>query len=257
MLDRREERRMRLKDKTALVTGAGQGFGYGIAEAFAREGARVACLDLKSDVADAAARRIGAGAIALTADVSKREDVERAARQAIEAFGRVDIVVNNAGTTHRNKPIMEVEEAEFDRIFAVNVKSILLTAQAFVPHMRSHGGGAFINVGSTAALRPRPGLTVYNASKGAVHVMTKSMAVELAPDKIRVCALAPVAGETPLLAMFMGEDTPEKRAAFKATVPLGRFSKPEDIGLAALYLASDDANFLTGVVLEVDGGRCI
>jgi 3-oxoacyl-[acyl-carrier protein] reductase len=257
MLDRREERRMRLKDKTALVTGAGQGFGYGIAEVFAREGARVACLDLKSDVADAAARRIGAGAIALTADVSKREDVERAARQAIEAFGRVDIVVNNAGTTHRNKPIMEVEEAEFDRIFAVNVKSILLTAQAFVPHMRSHGGGAFINVGSTAALRPRPGLTVYNASKGAVHVMTKSMAVELAPDKIRVCALAPVAGETPLLAMFMGEDTPEKRAAFKATVPLGRFSKPEDIGLAALYLASDDANFLTGVVLEVDGGRCI
>jgi 3-oxoacyl-[acyl-carrier protein] reductase len=257
MLDRREERRMRLKDKTALVTGAGQGFGYGIAEVFAREGARVACLDLKSDVADAAARRIGAGAIALTADVSKREDVERAARQAIEAFGRVDIVVNNAGTTHRNKPIMEVEEAEFDRIFAVNVKSILLTAQAFVPHMRSHGGGALINVGSTAALRPRPGLTVYNASKGAVHVMTKSMAVELAPDKIRVCALAPVAGETPLLAMFMGEDTPEKRAAFKATVPLGRFSKPEDIGLAALYLASDDANFLTGVVLEVDGGRCI
>jgi 3-oxoacyl-[acyl-carrier protein] reductase len=257
MLDRREERRMRLKDKTALVTGAGQGFGYGIAEVFAREGARVACLDLKSDVADAAARRIGAGAIALTADVSKREDVERAARQAIEALGRVDIVVNNAGTTHRNKPIMEVEEAEFDRIFAVNVKSILLTAQAFVPHMRSHGGGAFINVGSTAALRPRPGLTVYNASKGAVHVMTKSMAVELAPDKIRVCALAPVAGETPLLAMFMGEDTPEKRAAFKATVPLGRFSKPEDIGLAALYLASDDANFLTGVVLEVDGGRCI
>jgi 3-oxoacyl-[acyl-carrier protein] reductase len=257
MLDRREERRMRLKDKKALVTGAGQGFGYGIAEVFAREGARVACLDLKSDVADAAARRIGAGAIALTADVSKREDVERAARQAIEAFGRVDIVVNNAGTTHRNKPIMEVEEAEFDRIFAVNVKSILLTAQAFIPHMRAQGGGVFVNVGSTAGLRPRPGLTVYNASKGAVHVMTKSMAVELAPDKIRVCALAPVAGETPLLAMFMGEDTPEKRAAFKATVPLGRFSKPEDIGLAALYLASDDANFLTGVVLEVDGGRCI
>jgi len=248
---------MRLKGKTALVTGAGQGFGYGIAEVFAREGARVACLDLKGEVAETAAKRIGVGAIALTADVSKREDVEQAARQAIAAFGRVDIVVNNAGTTHRNKPLMEVTDAEFDRIFAVNVKSILLTAQAFVPHMRANGGGAFINVGSTAALRPRPGLTVYNASKGAVHVMTKSMAVELAPDKIRVCALAPVAGETPLLAMFMGEDTPEKRAAFKATVPLGRFSKPEDIGLAALYLASDDANFLTGVVLEVDGGRCI
>jgi 3-oxoacyl-[acyl-carrier protein] reductase len=248
---------MRLKGKTALVTGAGQGFGFGIAEIFAREGARVACLDLRSDVAEAAAKRFGAGAIALTADVSKREDVERAAKQTIEAFGRVDIVVNNAGTTHRNKPIMEVTDAEFDRIFAVNVKSILLTAQAFIPHMREKGGGAFINIGSTAGLRPRPGLTVYNASKGAVHVMTKSLAVELAPDNIRVCALAPVAGETPLLAMFMGEDTPEKRAAFKASVPLGRFSKPEDIGFAALYLASDEAAFLTGVVLEVDGGRCI
>ncbi len=249
---------MRLKGKTALVTGAGQGFGFGIAEIFAREGARVACLDVKADVAEAAAKRFGdAGALAVCADVSKRDEVERAAKTVIEAFGRVDIVVNNAGTTHRNKPLMEVEEAEFDRIFAVNVKSILLTAQAFVPHMREKGGGVFINVGSTAALRPRPGLTVYNASKGAVHVMTKSMAVELAPDKIRVCALAPVAGETPLLAMFMGEDTPEKRAAFKATVPLGRFSTPHDIGAAALFLASDEAAFLTGVVLEVDGGRCI
>ena len=195
---------MRLKGKAALVTGAGQGFGYGIAEAFAREGARVACLDLKGEVAEAAAKRLGPAAIALKADVSNRADVERAAHAAIDAFGRVDIVVNNAGTTHRNKPLMEVEEAEFDRIFAVNVKSILLTAQAFIPHMRAHGGGVFINVGSTAALRPRPGLTVYNASKGAVHVMTKSMAVELAPDKIRVCALAPVAGETPLLADVHG-----------------------------------------------------
>ncbi len=248
---------MRLKGKTALITGAGQGFGYGIAETFAREGARVACLDLKPDVAEAAARRFSDGAIALCADVSSREDVARAANAAIEAFGRIDILVNNAGTTHRNKPLMEVEEAEFDRVFAVNVKSIFLTAQAFVPHMREHGGGVIVNVGSTAALRPRPGLTVYNASKGAVHVMTKSMAVELAPDKIRVCAVAPVAGETPLLAMFMGEDTPEKRAAFRATVPLGRFSTPHDVGAAALYLASDEASFLTGVVLEVDGGRCI
>ena len=248
---------MRLNGKAALVTGAGQGFGFGIAEAFVREGARVACLDVKGEVAEAAAKRFGASAMPLTGDVSNRGDVERATRAAIDALGRVDIVVNNAGTTHRNKPLMEVEEAEFDRIFAVNVKSILLTAQAFIPHMRAHGGGVFINVGSTAGLRPRPGLTVYNASKGAVHVMTKSMAVELAPDKIRVCALAPVAGETPLLAMFMGEDTPEKRAAFKATVPLGRFSTPQDIGQAALFLASDEANFLTGVVLEVDGGRCI
>ena len=249
---------MRLKGKTALVTGAGQGFGYGIAETFAQQGARVACLDLKADIAEAAAKRFcEAGAIALHADVSKRGDVERAARTVIEAFGRVDIVVNNAGTTHRNKPLMEVEEAEFDRIFAVNVKSIFLTAQAFVPHMREKGGGVIVNVGSTAALRPRPGLAVYNASKGAVHVMTKSMAVELAPFGVRVCGLAPVAGETPLLAMFMGEDTPEKRAAFKATVPLGRFSTPADIGSAALYLASDEASFLTGVILEIDGGRCI
>ena len=248
---------MRLKGKAALVTGAGQGFGYGIAEAFVREGARVACLDVKGEVAEAAAKRLGPSAMALKADVSNRADLERAAHAAIDALGRIDIVVNNAGTTHRNKPLREVEEAEFDRIFAVNVKSIFLAAQAFIPHMRAHGGGVFINVGSTAALRPRPGLTVYNASKGAVHVMTKSMAVELAPDKIRVCALAPVAGETPLLAMFMGEDTPEKRAAFKATVPLGRFSTPHDIGAAALFLASDEAAFLTGVVLEVDGGRCI
>ena len=248
---------MRLKGKTALVTGAGQGFGLGIAEIFAREGARVACLDLKAEIAEAAAKRFGGGGIAVRADVSKRADIERAAKTVIEAFGRVDIVVNNAGTTHRNKPLTEVEEAEFDRIFSVNVKSIFLAAQAFVPHMREKGGGVFINVGSTAALRPRPGLAVYNASKGAVHVLTKSMAVELAPDKIRVCALAPVAGETPLLAMFMGEDTPEKRAAFKATVPLGRFSTPHDIGAAALYLASDEAEFLTGVVLEIDGGRCV
>jgi 3-oxoacyl-[acyl-carrier protein] reductase len=212
---------------------------------------------VKGEVAEAAAKRLGPSAMALKGDVSNRADMERAALAAIDALGRIDIVVNNAGTTHRNKPIMEVEEVEFDRIFAVNVKSIFLVAQAFIPHMRAHGGGVFINVGSTAGLRPRPGLTVYNASKGAVHVMTKSMAVELAPDKIRVCALAPVAGETPLLAMFMGEDTPEKRAAFKATVPLGRFSTPQDIGQAALFLASDEANFLTGVVLEVDGGRCI
>ena len=151
---------MRLKDKAALVTGAGQGFGYGIAEAFVREGARVACLDLKGEVAEAAAKRLGPSAMALNGDVSNRADMERAAHAAIDALGRIDIVVNNAGTTHRNKPVMEVEEAEFDRIFAVNVKSILLTAQTFIPHMRAHGGGVFINVGSTAALRPRPGLTV-------------------------------------------------------------------------------------------------
>jgi 3-oxoacyl-[acyl-carrier protein] reductase len=248
---------MRLKGKSAIVTGAGQGFGLGIAETFAREGARVACLDFNAELAKAAAARLGGGAIALTCDVSKKTEVEAAVKAAIAAFGRVDIIVNNAGTTHRNRPMLEVEEAEFDRIFAVNVKSIFLMAQALIPHMREHGAGVILNIGSTAALRPRPGLTVYNASKGAVHLMSKSMAVELAPDNIRVCALAPVAGETPLLASFLGADTPERRAAFKATVPLGRFSTPQDIANSALFLVSDEAAFLTGVVLEVDGGRCI
>ncbi|MGA2045802.1 MAG: glucose 1-dehydrogenase [Roseiarcus sp.] len=248
---------MRLNGKGAIVTGAGQGFGLGIAETFARQGARVACLDLDGDLAQAAARQLGPGAIALTADVSKQDEVAAAVKAAIAAFGRIDCLVNNAGTTHRNRPMLEVEEAEFDRIFAVNVKSIFLFARALVPHMRAAGGGVVINIGSTAALRPRPGLTVYNASKGAVHLMTKSMAVEFAPAGIRVCALAPVAGETPLLAAFLGEDTPERRAAFRATVPLGRFSTPQDVANAALFLASDEAAFLTGVVLEVDGGRCV
>jgi 3-oxoacyl-[acyl-carrier protein] reductase len=248
---------MRLNGKSAIVTGAGQGFGLGIAETFAREGARVACLDFDGARAAAAAARLGGQAIALTADVSRQDQVEAAVAQAIGAFGRIDCLVNNAGTTHRNRPMLEVEDSEFDRIFAVNVKSIFLFAKALVPHMRAQGGGVVINVGSTAALRPRPGLTVYNASKGAVHLMTRSMAVEFAPDAIRVCALAPVAGDTPLLAAFLGEDTPERRAAFRATVPLGRFSTPQDVANAALFLASDEAAFLTGVVLEVDGGRCV
>ncbi|HXW18988.1 MAG TPA: glucose 1-dehydrogenase [Roseiarcus sp.] len=248
---------MRLRGKGAVVTGAAQGFGLGIAETFAREGAKVGLIDLNGEAAKAAAEKIGGGSIAIACDVSKKRDVDAAAKAAIEAFGRIDILVNNAGTTYRNRPMLEVDEAEFDRVFAVNVKSIFLTAHAFVPHMRGKGGGAIINIGSTAGIRPRPGLTWYNATKGAVHLMTKSMAVELAPDRIRVSALAPVAGDTPLLASFLGEDTPERRAAFKATVPLGRFSTPQDIANAALFLASDEANFLTGVVLEVDGGRCI
>src|SRR5271170_1310382 len=248
---------MRLTGKSAVVTGAAQGFGLGIAETLAREGAKVALFDLNGEAAKAAAKKIGGGALAVSCDVSRKDEVDRAAKAAIDAFGRIDILVNNAGTTYRNRPMLEVDEAEFDRVFAVNVKSIFLTAHAFVPHMREKGGGALINIGSTAGLRPRPGLTWYNATKGAVHLMTKSMAVELAPDKIRVCALAPVAGDTPLLASFLGEDTPERRAAFKATVPLGRFSTPQDIANAALFLASEEANFLTGVVLEVDGGRCI
>ncbi len=247
----------RLEGKVALITGAGSGFGLGIAETFAREGARVAIVDINEAAARAAAEGIGAAAIGLAADVSKASDVNRAVAATLAAFGKLDIVVNNAGISHRNRPMLEVEEDEFDQVFAVNVKSIYLFAKAAVPLMQGQGGGVIINVGSTAGLRPRPGLTWYNSTKGAVHTMTKSMAVELAPQRIRVCALAPVAGETPLLATFMGEDTPEKRALFVNSIPLGRFSTPQDIANAALYLASDEASMITGVVLEVDGGRCI
>jgi 3-oxoacyl-[acyl-carrier protein] reductase len=248
---------MRLQGKTALVTGAAQGFGFGIAETYARAGARVLMVDVQGDKAAEAARAIGHGAIAAQADVTKAGDVRAIVDKAIAAFGRLDIVVNNAGVSHRNRPMLEVDEKEFDRVFNVNVKSIFHMAHAVVDHMRANGGGVIINIGSTAGIRPRPGLTWYNGSKGAVHLISKSMAVELAPANIRVNVIAPVAGETPLLATFMGEDTPEKRAAFKASVPLGRLSTPQDIANSALFLASDEAAFLTGVILEVDGGRCI
>jgi 3-oxoacyl-[acyl-carrier protein] reductase len=248
---------MRLKGKTALVTGAAQGFGFGIAETFVREGARVALLDLNGDKAKEAAQAIGRRAFAVTCDVGKAKSVEKAVARVIAKLGRLDIVVNNAGTTHRNMPMTEVTEEEFDRVFAVNVKSIYLMAKATVPHFREHGGGVILNVGSTAGIRPRPGLTWYNGSKGAVNLLSKSMAVELAPDRIRVNAIAPVAGETPLLATFMGEDTPEKRAQFRASIPWGRLSTPQDMANAALYLCSDDAEMVTGTVLAVDGGRCI
>jgi 3-oxoacyl-[acyl-carrier protein] reductase len=248
---------MRLGGRTALVTGAAQGFGLGIAQRFAREGARVAVLDIDVEAARSAAAGIGKGAIALSCDVSRAADVDRAVAEAVAAFGKLDILVNNAGISHRNRPMLEVDEAEFDRVFAVNVKSIYLLARAVVPHFRERGGGVILNIGSTAGIRPRPGLAWYNASKGAVNLLSKSMAVELAPDRIRVNALAPVAGETPLLATFMGEDTPERRAAFRATIPWGRLSTPQDIANAALFLCSDEAEMVTGAVLEVDGGRCI
>ncbi len=248
---------MRLKGKTALVTGAAQGFGFGIAETFVREGARVAVLDINGDKAKEAARAIGRKAFAVTCDVGKAKSVDKAVEKILAKVGRLDIVVNNAGTTHRNKPMTDVTEEEFDRIFAVNVKSIYLMARATVPHFRQHGGGVILNIGSTAGVRPRPGLTWYNGSKGAANLISQSMAVELAPDKIRVNAIAPVAGETPLLATFMGEDTPERRAQFTASIPWGRFSTPQDIANAALFLCSDEADMVTGSVLAVDGGRCI
>ncbi len=248
---------MRLKGKTALITGAAQGFGYGIAETFLREGARVALLDLNGEKAEEAARALGGESFAVSCDVAVAASVEKAVEQVLGRLGRLDIVVNNAGTTHRNKPMVEVTEEEFDRVFAVNVKSIYLMAKAVVPHFKANGGGVILNIGSTAGLRPRPGLTWYNGSKGAANLLSQSMAVELAPDRIRVNAIAPVAGETPLLATFMGEDTPEKRAQFKSVIPWGRFSTPQDIANAALFLCSDESEMVTGTVLAVDGGRCV
>lgn len=249
---------MRLQGKTALVTGGASGFGAEIAVTFAREGARVVILDLNGEGAESVAERIGGAARAVAGDVTRAEDIARAVAAARELGGRLDIVVNNAGWTHRNKPMLEVSEDEFDRIYAINVKSIFLMSRAVIPLMRQSGGGVIINIGSTASIRPRPGLTWYNSSKGAVNLLSRSMAVELAPDKIRVNCVAPVIGETGLLEQFMGvPDTPENRAKFIATIPWGRMSTPKDIANACLFLASDEADLVTGVVLEVDGGRTI
>jgi 3-oxoacyl-[acyl-carrier protein] reductase len=249
---------MELEHKVAIVTGAASGFGKGIAQAFVREGARVACLDVNAKGAEAVAAGLGETARAFRCDVAAGPSVRAAVHHAHDAFGRVDIVVNNAGVSHKNRPLLEVDEAEFDRVFAVNVKSIYHMTQATLPLMRAQGAGCMINVGSTAGVRPRPGLTWYNGSKGAVNLLSKSMAVELAPDNVRVNCIAPVIGETALLETFMGvPDTPENRARFIATIPLGRLSRPEDIAEAAVYLASERAAFVTGVVLEVDGGRCV
>ena len=246
---------MRLKDMTAIVTGAGSGFGAGIARKFAAEGARVMVADINEDAARGVAA--GIGGIALRADVASAGSVAAMTVAAETAFGRIDILVNNAGVTHLPAPLDEVGEADFDRVFAVNCRSVYLTARAIVPLMTAAGRGVILNVASTAGLSPRPRLNWYNASKGWMITATKAMAVELAPAGIRVNAICPVAGETPLLKRFMGEDTPEMRARFLATIPIGRFSTPEDMGNAACFLCSDEAAMITGVALEVDGGRCI
>lgn len=248
----------RLDGKIAIVTGAGGGFGEGIAKLFADEGAKVGVLDLRADAAERVASEIGASAIALTADVTSREQIEQAVNKMVDAFGTPDVFVNNAGWTHRNKPMLEVTEDEFDRVYAINVKSIYHISNVIVPLMRENGGGSIVNIGSVAGIRPRPGLTWYNSTKGAVNILSQSMAVELAPDKIRVNAICPVMGETGLLESFMGQpDTPENRAKFVSTIPLGRMSRPDDIARATLYLSSDDAAFITGVLLPVDGGRTV
>jgi len=253
---------MRLATKVAIVTGAGSGFGEGIAKRFAEEGAKVVINDIDRTggarvCAEIEAAHGQGSALFIAADVTDGASVKEMVDATVERYGRLDIMVNNAGVTHRNMPMLEVPEDMVDRIYAVNVKAIYLAGLHTVPVFRAQGGGCIINTASTAGLRPRPGLAVYNASKGAAIILTKSMAVEFGPDRIRVNALCPVAGETPLLKDFMGDDTPELRAKFIATVPLGRLSKPRDIANAALYLASDEAEFITGVALEVDGGRCI
>jgi 3-oxoacyl-[acyl-carrier protein] reductase len=249
---------MRLAGKISIVTGAGSGFGRGIAEAFAVEGAKVVVVDIDETRAARAAAEIGERAVPLAADISKAADVNAMIRVAVATFGGLDILVNNAGITHKNQSLMTVTEEEFDRIYAVNVKSIYLTTLAAVPEMEKRRGGSIINTASTAGIRPRPGLTWYNGSKGAVITLTKSMAAELAPRNIRVNAINPVMGETGMLEQFMGApDTPDNRARFLAGIPLGRLSTPADIANAAVFLADPASSFITGVALEVDGGRCV
>ncbi len=245
---------MRLKGKTAIVTGGGSGFGAGIARKFAAEGAQVYVVDINLDGAQEVATEIGGTAIAC--DVSSGKSVSMLA-QTVLSKGPLDILVNNAGITHLPNQLEDVTEEDFDRVYNVNMKSVFLTAQAFVPHFKEQGSGIILNVASTAGVSPRPRLNWYNASKGWMITATKTMAVELASNGIRVNAINPVAGDTPLLKSFMGEDTPEIRAKFLSTIPIGRFSTAEDMGNAACFLCSDEASMVTGVAMEVDGGRCI
>jgi 3-oxoacyl-[acyl-carrier protein] reductase len=248
---------MRLAGKVAVVTGAASGFGEGIARKFVAEGARVIVADRDGEGAERAAAALGTSASAVRADVTKGGDVKTMIEAAEQRFGAIDILVNNAGMGHLPQPLEGLDEETFDRILALNVKSIYLAAREVVPRFKAKKQGVILNVASTAGVSPRPRLAWYNASKGWVITATRAMAVELAPFGIRVVALNPVAGETPMLKTFMGEDTPEMRAKFLSTIPIGRFSTPEDLGNAACFLCSDEASMITGVAMEVDGGRCI
>jgi len=247
----------RLTGRTAIVTGGASGFGAGIARRFVAEGARVAVVDVNGAAAEALASELGEAASAMVADVSRNADMARMAAEAGVALGQVDILVNNAGVGHLPCKLEALDEGEFDRIAAINMKSVYLTARHFVPAMKARKSGAILNIASTGGVSPRPNLTWYNASKGWMIAATRAMAIELAPSGIRVNAINPVAGDTPLLATFMGGDTPERRARIVSTIPLGRLSTPDDIAAAAAFLCSDDAALITGVALEVDGGRCL
>jgi 3-oxoacyl-[acyl-carrier protein] reductase len=250
---------MRLHDKVAIVTGAASGFGAEIARQYVKEGAKVALADVNEAGAKDVAGALGASALAVKCDVTRRADIDALVAGTLKAFGgRLDIVVNNAGWSHKNGPLLDVDEAAFDKVYAINVKSIFHMTHAVVPIMRRQRSGVIVNIGSTAGIRPRPGLTWYNSTKGAVNLMSKSLAVELAPDNIRVNVICPVMGVTGLLEQFMGmPDTPDNRKKFLATIPLGRLSTPLDIARAAVFLASDDAEFITGVEFPVDGGRTV
>ena len=252
----------RIEGKVCIVTGAASGFGEGIVHRFAEEGAKIVVADLNekngSKVVTDLENKYGKGcAIFVTANVASKESVQNLVNKTVEKFGRVDVMVNNAGVSHKNQSMLTIDDEMASLVWEVNVKGIWHSALALVPLFKAQGGGVIINNASSAALRPRPGLTLYNASKAAAVNLTKTMAVELAPMNIRVNALCPVASDTPMLATFMGDDTPELRAKFIASVPLGRFSTPRDLANAALFLASDDANFITGIAMEVDGGRCV
>ena len=249
---------MRLFNKVALITGSASGFGKGMAERFTKEGAKVAIIDINIEAAKSLSKKLGKNTIAIYCDVTKVEDIEKAVNLTIEKLGTIDIVINNAGWTHLNQPMLEVDEETFKKVYDINVFSIFHMIKSIIPIWRelSHKGN-IINIGSTAGLSPRPGLTWYNSTKGCVNFMSKALAIELAPDKIRVNCIAPVAGETPLLPQFMGGDTKENREKFISSIPLGRLCNPSDIASAAVYLASDEADLVTGVVLPVDGGRTI
>jgi 3-oxoacyl-[acyl-carrier protein] reductase len=248
---------MRLEKKVAVVTGGGSGFGAAICRRFVEEGAKVVLVDWRVDSAEALARELGAAAVFAQADVAVAADARRMIDTAVERFGRIDILVNNAGAAQAPASFVETTEDAWDRLFDVNAQAIFLAARHAVPIMRRQGGGAILNTVSVAAIRPRPNLLAYNSSKGAALTLTKSMAIELAPDRIRVNAVCPGPGDTPMLATFVGGDSDDHRAGFLSTIPLGRLCTPADVAHAMVYLASDEASFVTGAILEVDGGRCI